>query len=124
MCRTGSVITEKGKKMLILPIKEPWFSMIRSGEKKEEYREIKDYYRTRFANQLPSIEKKLLLDEWLLTPIQYEFDVLFRNGYSGKSPSFVAHCRLSIGHGKEEWGAEKGKQYYVLTILERREDEN
>ena len=29
--------------MLILPIKKKWFDMIVSGEKKEEYREIKHY---------------------------------------------------------------------------------
>lgn len=29
--------------MLILPIKRKWFDMILSGEKKEEYREIKPY---------------------------------------------------------------------------------
>ena len=33
---------------LILPIKKKWFDMILSGEKKEEYREIKPYYDTRF----------------------------------------------------------------------------
>ena len=38
--------------MLILPIKKKWFDMILSGEKKEEYREIKPYYTTRFANLL------------------------------------------------------------------------
>ena len=30
--------------MLTLPIKKKWFDMILSGEKKEEYREIKPYY--------------------------------------------------------------------------------
>ena len=29
--------------MLTLPIKRMWFDMIPSGEKKEEYREIKEY---------------------------------------------------------------------------------
>lgn len=33
---------------MILPIKKKWFDMILSGEKKEEYREIKDYYFSRF----------------------------------------------------------------------------
>lgn len=33
--------------MLILPIKKKWFDMIVSGEKKEEYREIKPYYDSR-----------------------------------------------------------------------------
>ena len=35
--------------MLILPIKKKWFDMILSGEKKEEYREIKPYYTSRFS---------------------------------------------------------------------------
>ena len=34
--------------MLTLPIKKKWFDMIKSGEKKEEYREIKPYYVSRF----------------------------------------------------------------------------
>lgn len=36
--------------MLILPIKKKWFDMIKSGQKKEEYREIKPYYDSRFFN--------------------------------------------------------------------------
>ena len=38
--------------MLTLPIKKKWFDMIKSGEKKEEYREFKPYYTTRFNNIL------------------------------------------------------------------------
>ena len=34
--------------MLTLPIKKKWFDMILSGEKKEEYREIKPYWFIRF----------------------------------------------------------------------------
>ena len=33
--------------MLILPIKKKWFDMIKLGEKKEEYREIKPYWTKR-----------------------------------------------------------------------------
>ena len=36
--------------MLILPIKRKWFDMILSGEKKEEYRDIKPYYDTRLLD--------------------------------------------------------------------------
>lgn len=36
--------------MLTLPIKNKWFNMILSGEKKEEYRELKPYYISRFKN--------------------------------------------------------------------------
>ena len=109
--------------MLTLPIKEPWYSMILSGEKKEEYREIKDYYRVRFANQFKSIENKKLLNEWLVTPIRYILNVRFKNGYLSTSPSFVAKCQLTIGTGKEEWGAEKDKSYYVLKIIEIKDSE-
>ena len=34
--------------MIILPIKRKWYEMILTGEKKEEYREIKPYYKSRF----------------------------------------------------------------------------
>lgn len=34
--------------MLTLPTMGKWFYMILSGEKKEEYREIKPYYTSRF----------------------------------------------------------------------------
>lgn len=37
---------------MILPIKKKWFDMIRSGEKKEEYREIKPYYDSRFRSRI------------------------------------------------------------------------
>ncbi len=43
---------------------------------------------------------------------------MFRNGYSKTSPSFIAKCTLSVGIGKEEWGAEPGKIYYRLHIKE------
>ena len=38
--------------MLTLTIKRKWFNMILSGEKKEEYRDIKDYYKSRFSKVL------------------------------------------------------------------------
>lgn len=41
--------------MLTLPIQKRWFDMILSGEKKEEYREIKEYYETRFRNLFGAI---------------------------------------------------------------------
>ena len=41
--------------MLTLPIKKKWFDMIKSGEKKEEYREIKPYWTKRFENNLNEV---------------------------------------------------------------------
>lgn len=84
--------------MLTLPIKKKWFDMIVSGEKKEEYREIKPYYDSRLDYQ-PSK------------------DIIFRNGYSRKSPYLKARVKIKKGFGKERWGAEPEKKYYVLEIV-------
>ena len=100
--------------MLILPIKRQWYDMILSGEKKEEYREIKPYYRSRLHNEG-------FLDQYGL-PTLYQGLVLFRNGYAGNSPSFEALCSLDIKTGRPEWGAEPRKEYYVLKILEVKHD--
>ena len=94
--------------MLTLPIKKKWFDMILSGEKKEEYREIKPYYDSRF------------LHAWQGSLIggRAPRKIRFRNGYAATSLSFVATCTLDIGEGKPEWGAEPGKQYYRLHIVD------
>lgn len=97
--------------MLILPIKKKWFDMILSGEKKEEYREIKPYWTRRFKNTF-----LFYRDGFPFGSDRQE--IMFRNGYSSNSPSFIAECTLDVGTGKEEWGAEKDKQYFVLTIHE------
>lgn len=106
--------------MLTLPIKKKWFDMILSGEKKEEYREIKPYYKIRFRNVLRfeenSILEKLLFKNFSCAEQKAVFSVLFRNGYRKDSPSFTAKCTLSVGEGKTEWGAEPRKKYFVLTI--------
>lgn len=44
--------------------------------------------------------------------------MIFRNGYSRKSPSFIATVILDIGEGRTEWGAEEGKEYCVLKICD------
>lgn len=94
--------------MLILPIKKKWFDMILSGEKKEEYREIKPYYEARFKN----------LWKGSLIGGLAEREIVFRNGYSKDSPSFIAKCSVKIGTGNPKWGAEQGKEYYILEIHE------
>ncbi len=95
--------------MLVLPIKKKWFDMILSGEKKEEYRELTWYWRKRFTTAG-------LLDRygWTWLPKQ----VLFRNGYGKDRPSFVATVSVENKEGRPEWGAEPGKTYWVLKILE------
>ena len=80
--------------------------MILSGEKKEEYREIKPYYESRFKN----LWKGSLIGGLATREIR------FRNGYSKDSSSFIAECSVKIGTGNIKWGAEVGKTYYILEI--------
>lgn len=97
--------------MLTLTIKKKWFDMILFGEKKEEYREIKPYYICRFKNLF-------LMYPYSGFPMPgcSRQEILFRNGYRKDSPSFIAVYALDMREGKEEWGAEKGKEYYILRI--------
>jgi len=102
---------------MILPIKKQWFDMIKTGIKKEEYREIKPYYDSRFGKYLfgLTLDEELMTNEILSI---YTIPIIFRNGYSKNSPKIKCICKIQRGYGKEEWGAEKGKEYYVLEILE------
>lgn len=86
--------------MLVLPIKKKWFDMIASGEKKEEYREIKPYYDKRLVKYF---------DE-----VHWPRFVVFKNGYSKKSPQIKCLCTLNIGQGKEKWRSRKRQK--ILCI--------
>ena len=106
--------------MLILPIKRKRFDMIKSGEKKEEYREIKSYWTKRLNNEFDRMLKSIIpsnverdlrkYPQWLI--------ICFRNGYGKDSPTIMCECKIIIGKGKQQWGAEPNKEYYVLEILE------
>lgn len=119
--------------MLTLPIQKRWFDMILSGEKKEEYRDIKEYYETRFQNLFGALtvhsvsvfsdneEYELLQGESVIKQIRKDSvqEIIFRNGYSKDSKAIKARCKLRIGKGRPEWGAEPDKQYYILEILDK-----
>src|SRR5699024_2640364 len=116
---------EEKQKILVLPIKRKWFDMIRKGIKLEKYRERKPYYETRRINAYGRVmvRNQVVHGENVPAEIRTEWPapVILRNGYSRKSPEIMCYCNLSIGEGKEEWGAEPGKKYFVLSIEEIRE---
>lgn len=93
--------------------------MIKSGIKKEEYREIKRYYEVRFANDLIKQKDYSYENQYeAISDIErQEYDVIFVNGYKPSSPKIKCHCLLIIDEGNPEWGAEANKLYYVLKIL-------
>lgn len=86
--------------LLTLPIKLKWFDMIARKEKGEEYRDLTRYYKSRF-------------EKFAAEP---EFDIRFRAGYRKESPLMQCSVSLSIGGGREEWGALPGWRGYVLKI--------
>lgn len=107
--------------MLTLPIKKKWFNMILSGEKKEEYREIKPYYDSRFkifnSQSANNIIQSANLALRTFNTYEHCQDIIFRNGYSSSSPKIRCKVYLTKGEGRPEWGAEPGIEYYILNII-------
>ncbi len=121
------------EKILKLTLKKKWFNMILSGEKTEEYREFNDYWKSRLGIKKGSKMAKMsfmdypnLLALSIYISLGYDcvprFDytaVEFYNGghFSNKLPHFKIELReIWINTGKPEWGAEVGKDYFVLKL--------
>jgi hypothetical protein len=95
------------KETLHLVLKRRWFDMILSGDKKEEYREIFSHWTKRLT-----VKGSDLIFKNFNT-------VTFTNGYRPNSPRFTIECKgIEIRTGKPEWGAEPGKQYFVIRLGE------
>ncbi len=97
-------------KTLNLTLSKKWFDMIASGEKLEEYREIKPYWESRLIDK----EATFYLNEMIYN----QFDIVSaNNGYSKNCPNIKwKHGGVTIGTGKPEWGAEPNKLYFILKI--------
>lgn len=122
-------------KTLDLVLKEKWYRMIESGEKTEEYREIKPYwvkrfcYKTSLSYPIPwmSMVVNAQNPEYLKQALKMRTMILkrfthvtFHLGYSKDRPSMTfALDKITIDKGKPEWGAEEGKLYFVIHLGER-----
>ena len=109
-----------------------WFDMIRSGVKKEEYREFFG-----MDKGSPMNIKRLLTDagddwEWLIDAFR-KFDkktldfVEFKpwkvlhltNGYGHDKPQLWARIEsITIGRGKPEWGAPTDRDVFIIKLGE------
>ena len=110
--------------MLVLPIKKKWFDMILSGQKKEEYREIKTYWTKRLLKSDIPFDLDKLLYKLRTGEGRFCKTVIFKNGYRKDSPQMECRVEIGIGTGKQKWGAEPNKEYYILEILEILEVQN
>jgi len=90
--------------ILHLTLKKKWFDMIASGEKKEEYRELKDYWQNRLQH-FDIVERNCFSAFKNYTEFKH-FDIIrFTNGYGKNAPSFDIECKgISIGPGNPAWG--------------------
>lgn len=84
-------------RILHLTLKKQWFDMIASGNKSEEYREIKPYWTKRLNKTYDAIE--------------------FRNGYAATAPRFTIELKeILTGLGIEKWGAPLGQKVFILKL--------
>ena len=114
----------KFDKVLYLPLKKKWFNMIKSGEKKEEYREITPYWRKRLTDLDSHIyEINTLITTGKPIPIKPYTHVHFTLGYP-KKDDYDRHMifelkSIRVRNGNEEWGAIPNKNYFVIELGER-----
>lgn len=97
---------------LKLTLKKKWFDMILSGEKTEEYREIKPYWESRLQKLFPAES----LGE-IYEPIIENVHFFNGNCFSKDLPNFKVKFKgAEVREGKVEWGAKKGLKYYVILL--------
>lgn len=87
---------------LYLTLKKEWFDMIASGEKKEEYREIKDYWLNRLFKNGKPLEFK---------------NICFKNGYSKNCPVMWCEFKgIDIDYARPEWSGGWDGEVIVIKI--------
>jgi len=105
------------QRVLHFTLRKKWFDMIASGEKKEEYREIKEFWMKRFcdgctgkemqAARLCDLQKEYVTSagNTVFDAIKKTFDaVKFTNGYGKNAPSITVEFKgIEIGTAKAEW---------------------
>lgn len=96
-------------KILHLVLKYKWFDMIKSGEKKEEYRDPTKYW----AKRLESNREDLFFYSF-----KHYDAIRFQRGYTSPEMMLVECKEICFGKGQEKWGAEPNKKYYVIKLGE------
>lgn len=92
-------------KVLHLTLKKKWFDMIASGEKKEEYREDKQFWRNRLLLRGETGDARL-----------YHF-VKFRNGYGKNAPTLLVECKgITAGKARPEWSDNWPGTVFIIKL--------
>jgi transcriptional regulator with XRE-family HTH domain len=99
-----TAVTMTQTSILHLTLKKQWFDRIASGEKKEEYRELKEYWSTRLMEAGTGKFKK--------------YDVVrFRNGYAKDAPTMDLVCKkIGLGKSKTKWSGKPPVKCFVISL--------
>jgi len=117
-------------KNLQLSLKRQWFEMTKAGIKTEDYREINEYWFKRLFRTTEYEEMEIAIQNmkigysinaigmWHLYFLK-DFDTTtITLGYPKSTDSDrilkLEHKGIEIGYGKEEWGAEPNKLYFII----------
>ena len=107
-------------KTLNLVLKHKWYDMIESGEKKEEYREIKPYWIKRLTdyNRIYKWFKDVNERKFSVSiPCRYTY-VCFHRGYTSTTMTFAIKS-IGTGQGKPEWGAPTDRPVFIIKLGKR-----
>lgn len=110
---------------LKLTIHKQYFDMIASGEKLEEYRQIKPHWFSRLIHDAPRVREffstfpiEIICSAKysnILAFRQYDY-IEFINGYKPDSPRVTVQCLgIRIGVGKKKWGAPP-KEVFIIRL--------
>lgn len=120
-------------KTLTLSLKKKWFNKIKKGVKKEEYREIKPFWIKRLLEctehdldaiwdtftAFPDTTKQLNKELENLKAFKIFDSLVLTLGYpkAGDTERRLTfkNPKIRIGTGRPEWGAEPGKNYFVIS---------
>ena len=102
-------------RVLQLALKNQWFDMIASGRKKEEYREVKDYWMKRIAGVDgcgSSYNFNIMSNRGNKCK---EFDyIYFKNGYHKDALVMLLKCKgITVALGKRVWGAPNHRSFVI-----------
>ena len=119
----GKCLSDAKKKVLTLNVSKQWFDMIVTGEKTEEYREIKPYWASRLVNQQAE-SGEVLFDEFggycrVIGKLEYKpyTHVLFINGYRKDSPRIEKEIEsITIGKPKKGMCPDKWLDHEFFII--------
>lgn len=97
---------------LTLIVTKKWFDKYLSGEKREDYREEKNYWHKRLMNK---IHYSKCIDGY--QPKKFD-KVIIKNGYGKNAPTIeFKHVSTILGFGNPRLGAPKDKECFIIKMM-------